>query len=212
MAACILLLMTAVPMVTDRLTLPVLGLIGQNLGLAIAIFAFAKWIKMRYKVRFGQAISWNGGAPGIHWAFAWGLTLGLVVILIGVALRTPPINSPMDAIMRNPANVPWIVLFAVTIGPLVEELVFRGLVLPLLARSIGAIAAIVLVAIPFALLHGSQYAWSWRHLTLILIAGIAFGAVRIRTRSVAYATLVHSGYNALFLISFLAQQWINAEP
>src|SRR5256885_2249784 len=76
---------------------------------------------------------------------------------------------------------------AVTLGPVSEELIFRGFLFPLLARTFGVVVAILGAALPFALLHGPQYAWSWRHILLVLLAGCAFGWVRHRTGSTAVA-------------------------
>ena len=70
-------------------------------------------------------------------------------------------------------------------------------------RAVGVIAGILIGAIPFALLHGPQYAWSWRHVLLIAIAGSGFGWWRVRTQSTGSATLMHAGYNAVLVIGFL---------
>ncbi len=67
------------------------------------------------------------------------------------------------------------------IAPFVEELIFRGFLLPLIAKSVGPWLAIVLTAILFALPHGAQNEWAWQQLTLIALAGVAFGFVRVRT-------------------------------
>ena len=61
----------------------------------------------------------------------------------------------------------------------------------------------VLSALPFALLHGPQYAWSWRHLVLITVAGVAFGYARYRSGSTAAAAIVHAAYNTTFFLAFV---------
>jgi membrane protease YdiL (CAAX protease family) len=92
------------------------------------------------------------------------------------------------------------------IGPFFEELVFRGFLQPLLERALGAVPAIVLAAIPFALLHGVQYQWSWQHLALIMLAGCAFGTARYLAGSTAAAALLHIGYNVTLFIGYLLQR------
>jgi len=54
-------------------------------------------------------------------------------------------------------------VFGVTIGPLCEELIFRGFLMPLLTRSFGALPASA-AAVPFALMHGEEYAWAGNNL------------------------------------------------
>ena len=58
-------------------------------------------------------------------------------------------------------------LFAVVLGPIYEELFFRGFLFPLLAKTFGAAAGIILSALPFALLHGAQNQWAWQQITLV---------------------------------------------
>lgn len=187
-------------------------LLGQFLGYAFLFVALAQLLKMRYSVPFWQAIGWRPDARGISWAFGIGLLLAAALILVGALVKTPKLNSPMEVIMKDPRNVPIVAIFATTLGPIAEEVIFRGFLMPLLARSLGMVAGVLLSAIPFALLHGQQYAWSWQHVLLILIAGCAFGIAKALTHSTAFAVLVHSGYNSLFLAAFFVQKWIDASP
>ncbi|MGD0578165.1 MAG: CPBP family glutamic-type intramembrane protease, partial [Bryobacteraceae bacterium] len=57
----------------------------------------------------------------------------------------------------------------------------------------------------FAALHGPQYAWSWQHLLLLVLASAAFGVTRARWNSTGASTLVHAAYNMTFFIGFLLQ-------
>jgi membrane protease YdiL (CAAX protease family) len=86
---------------------------------------------------------------------------------------------------------------------LCEELIFRGFVLPLLVRSIGPLGGILLTAIPFALMHGPQYHWSWQHLALLSGVGCAFGWARYSTGSTAVPAVMHAGYNATLFAAYL---------
>ena len=96
--------------------------------------------------------------------------------------------------------------FATTLGPLAEELVFRGFLQPLMMRTFGTAAGIVLASLPFSLAHGPQYSWSWRHVLLLFLASVVFGVVRWRTGSTAASTLVHATYNLTFFTGFLLQR------
>jgi membrane protease YdiL (CAAX protease family) len=92
------------------------------------------------------------------------------------------------------------------IGPVWEELLFRGFLFPLLTKSVGPWLGIVLSAIPFALLHGAQNQWSWQYVLLIFLAGFVFGYTRHKTGSTAAAALVHAGYNFLYFAGFVLQR------
>jgi membrane protease YdiL (CAAX protease family) len=84
--------------------------------------------------------------------------------------------------------------------------------MPLLVRSLGAAGGVTLAAVPFALLHGPQYAWSWSHVLLVGLAGVAFGVARQVTGSTAVATAMHAAYNLTFFAGFLLQGGSGMEP
>ena len=67
----------------------------------------------------------------------------------------------------------------------------------------GVLAAVV-TAVPFALLHGPAYQWSWQHLLLVFLAGCVFGVVRSVLDSTLAAAATHSAYNLTLLAGYIA--------
>ena len=113
---------------------------------------------------------------------------------------------PIQDLLVDRTSVILVGLMAVTLGPVCEELAFRGFLLPLLVRSFGVWLGLLLSSIPFALLHGPQYGWHWQHMVLLTIASVVFGGVRIYFRSTAAATLVHATYNFTFFVAYVLQR------
>jgi membrane protease YdiL (CAAX protease family) len=163
-------------------------------------------LKTKYGHPFWASMAWVVRGPDVAWGLFAGPAVALSVAVLGVLLHTPDIDMPMKELLQSRSSVLLMGFFAVTLGPFCEELAFRGFLMPLLARTFGNLAAIVLSALPFALLHGPQYAWSWRHMLLILLAGMSFGWVRYRTGSTAVATAMHSTYNLTFFAAFMLQE------
>ena len=115
-----------------------------------------------------------------------------------------PKTSPFDQFFAHPRDAYLTALFAVTLGPLMEELFFRGFMYPVLARRLGVVAGILLTALPFGLMHYLQYQ-SWAAVLIILLVGVVLTSVRAKTKSVAASFLAHVGYNgALMTITVLA--------
>jgi membrane protease YdiL (CAAX protease family) len=112
----------------------------------------------------------------------------------------------MKELLSDPVSIALIAVFGTTLGPVCEELVFRGFLQPLLVRSLGAVAGIFATAVPFGLLHLQQYGFSWRHGLLITCAGAAFGWMRHTTGSTRASTLMHAAYNGLFFLVLLTQR------
>ena len=99
------------------------------------------------------------------------------------------------------SRVPQFAAFAfavVVIGPLVEELVFRGLGLTLL-RPYGQLIAIVLTGAVFGAAHGLVIA-----LPALVAFGIVAGWLRFRTESVYPTFLLHAAFNGIALAAALS--------
>ena len=60
------------------------------------------------------------------------------------------------------------------VAPVVEELVFRGLLFAVLERTVGLRFAVVTTAVLFAGLHIPEYWHAWNHMILILAVGMVF--------------------------------------
>ncbi|MFN7918444.1 MAG: CPBP family intramembrane glutamic endopeptidase [Bryobacteraceae bacterium] len=183
----------------------------QVLTLQFAVYGFwflALYLLFRlyHRQPFWQSLAWNYRLPLVLRNLAFGPALAVAILLTAALLRTPKIDMPMEELLQDRFSVALIGLFATTLGPLCEELVFRGFLMPMLCRALGAVAGITLAAVPFALLHGPQYAWSWRHVCLIGLAGVAFGWVRFKSGSTAAATAIHCTYNAAILAGYLISE------
>lgn len=97
------------------------------------------------------------------------------------------------------APVIELLLLGVLLGPILEESLFRGCLLPVLAESIGNTAAVLTTAILFALFHGPINLAHWISFTA---TGVAYGWLRVASRSTTTAALMHAAYNlALFLLA-----------
>ena len=176
-----------------------LGLLGETvayIGIAIAMIML---IEGKYRIGFWRAIRWNWPSSSMQ---VVGLALlGMFTIsfdLLGKYLPMPK-SSPFDQFFNNPRDAYLIAVFAITAGPLMEELFFRGFLYPVLARRTGVPLAILFTALPFGLLHYIQYQ-SWAAVLIITLVGIVLATVRAATGSVAASFVVHVGYNGTLML------------
>jgi uncharacterized protein len=203
--------------VLSKIVFAIAGYTPPNKALQLfpaQFIGYAFWFASLYlllKVKYGRpllaSLAWirpkGGWAP---MSVFMGPVLAFAVGLLGVVLKTPQIEMPFRDMLNDRMSIFMFGLFAVTLGPLSEELAFRGFLMPLLVRSLGPVPGIVITALPFALLHGPQYSWSWRHLVLLTLAGTVFGCIRHYTGSTRAAAMTHATYNLTFFSAFLAQQ------
>ena len=173
-------------------------LMEQFIGYLFLFLVLFVIFRFQYDRPFWASLGWTRiGAPPLGIVAAGWLT-AFAVVLVGYLIRTPTTSNPLTDLMQDRASIAIIGVFGVTLGPMAEELAFRGFLQPLLVRSLGVLPGIVVAALPFGLLHFSEYGNSWRHVVLICAAGVAFGWMRHVTGSTRASTLMHSAYNALF--------------
>lgn len=179
----------------------VLVVVAQFLAyVAVAIFMIML-VEGRYHVPFWQAIRWNW--PRAGWRM---VGLGIVMLLSANVLAQflpMPKSTPFDQFLATPRDAYLISIFAVTLGPLMEELFFRGFLYPVLARRLGVFWGILLTALPFGLMHMFQYGYAWGVVLLIFLMGVVCTVVRAKTGSVASSFLVHVGYNGTEMLLLL---------
>jgi membrane protease YdiL (CAAX protease family) len=90
-----------------------------------------------------------------------------------------------------------LILLDALLGPIIEESLFRGCLLPVVARTTGPTIGIAAAAVLFATLHPFTTFVQW---ICFVATGTAFGWIRVKSGSTAASTLMHAVYNlTLFL-------------
>jgi membrane protease YdiL (CAAX protease family) len=129
----------------------------------------------------------------------WPSRIHLVAALLcGIGLGTG-----VDIIARATTSTThvihfWnLILLDALLGPIIEESLFRGCLLPVVSRTTGPTIGIAATAVLFATLHPISKFVQW---LCFVTTGIAFGWIRVKSGSTAASTLMHAVYNAtLFL-------------
>jgi membrane protease YdiL (CAAX protease family) len=137
------------------------------------------------------------------WGVAVGLAVGLVFAMLIVAAALEPVlhageAQGLDPPGWDPDRAPALFLNAIVVavvGPIVEELTFRGIGFFLLVQF-GQVAAVVVTAVAFALTHGIL-----EGLPIFFIIGVALAFIRARTNSIYPSILMHAGFNGIGVIA-----------
>src|ERR1051325_975728 len=91
-----------------------------------------------------------------------------------------------------------LILLDALLGPIIEESLFRGCLLPLVSRTTGPTIGIAATAVLFATLHPISTFVQW---LCFVTTGIAFGWIRVKSGSTAASTLMHAVYNVTLFLS-----------
>jgi membrane protease YdiL (CAAX protease family) len=177
---------------------PVLALLSELLTYVAVALYMILLVQGKYRTSFWPAIRWNW--PGMV-AVSF---LGLGVLMLGLDMLgrflPMPKETPFDQFFARPSDAYLTVAFAISLGPLMEELFFRGFLYPVVARKLGAVWGILLTALPFGLIHFFQYGRSWGAVLIIFLVGVVLTTVRAVTKSVASSFLAHVGYNGTLMV------------
>ncbi len=147
-----------------------------------------RWALLRLRPLRGDALRATLAAIPTLFLLSWSLG--------EVWLRLVPVSPkwlrPFETLDDTPAERLAVVLAALVAAPLLEELVFRGMVQHPLERRWGPARAILFTASVFALAHLAIPVFP-----LYLLLGVAFGFTVYATRSVWAGVLLHAANNSL---------------
>lgn len=167
---------------------------------AIKVFCFVARKPMLKSLGFVPTVFSPASLAGI------GLGLFALTFAIQLLIGTPDVETPFNKLL----NGGWlsriaIIGFGVTLGPVIEELLFRGFLQPALIQLAGVFPGILITSTLFGVVHLSQNANMWQSAVLITVAGFGFGVIRHMTGSTRASAVAHVAYNTLPFLSVLIQ-------
>jgi membrane protease YdiL (CAAX protease family) len=168
-----------------------------------------------YGILLGIAVALGRGLPKreffalrrpASWPRAAGLALGsYVAIFVGAGILLQVLGAADEQGLtpegwdssRAGAYAANFVAVAL-VGPVVEELLYRGAGLSLFG-ALGAVPAVAITSVAFGLAHGLVLA-----LAALVFFGVVTALLRLRTDSVYPCVLVHCAFNATSLVIAVA--------
>ncbi len=181
---------------------PIIELTAEITSYVALLFYMVALVEGQYHRRFLEAISWNWPKKILGLAGAGAVLLFALQVL--AHFLPMPKDVPFEQFFKHPAEAYLTSILAISIGPLMEELFFRGFLYPVLARRLGMVAAIFLTALGFGLLHATQLGFAWGAVFVIFLVGLALTIVRAVTNSVGCSLVVHIAYNlTLTVLTFV---------
>lgn len=171
-----------------------------------ALIAGIGW-RMRGKVRpFGENVP--AGALAFQAALRWLAILPILwfvsfawQILLNALGRAPDLQTAIHLFLEtdDPLRRAAFIAFAVAVAPVAEEALFRGLLLPVLVRRMGAAAGLALVALGFAALHADLGTF-----VALAVFSVALSLAYARTGTLLVPILMHALFNGANLALLLA--------
>jgi membrane protease YdiL (CAAX protease family) len=187
-----------------------LFLILNQALLSLVLLAYlAAQMRHSFHVPFWRTVGWRplqtGQTPRA--AAYMGLIFSGCLLAILVTLSSAAFKSntkmPIEQFFQDRRSALLLMSLGVLLAPVLEETIFRGYLYPVVARSFGVNAGILVTGTLFGLLHASQLWGGWAQIALLVVVGIVFTYARARTHTVVASYLLHVSYNSFLFLGFL---------
>lgn len=157
------------------------------------------------KYDFRKMLGWNGG--GMRMWLTYPIILGgFFVVAAVVGHYFPEQENELIRILKSSRSAVYIVAFVATFtAPLVEEVVYRGILYSAFQRTFGVATGFLLVTLLFALVHVPQYYPSFSTILLLTLLSVILTLVRVKTNNLLPCIILHTLFNGFQSILLLIE-------
>ena len=159
------------------------------------------------KISFRQVLGWRWG----------GFNLWKCVLILGgffafaaiVSHFIPEQDNDLLKIIRSSREALYLVAFLATFtAPLVEEVIYRGILYSAFQKTFGVALAVLLVTVIFAGIHVPQYYPSYSTIFLICLLSLILTLIRVWTGNLLPCIVLHTLFNGIQSIGLIAQSFM----
>jgi uncharacterized protein len=159
-------------------------------------------------VAWAVVTRWGRFSPAAALGWSWpqnfrlwhsvGFATVLFMLAMFIIYKFGGQETDLERILQSSRAAALVTAFiAVTTAPLVEEIIYRGLLYSALQRLFGQLLAVVVVAAAFAGLHVLQYWPNMGAIGSIALLSVVLTVVRARTRSLLPSFAIHATFNGI---------------
>lgn len=184
--------------------LNVLGIFPAHIfTLILAWFVVTKNRQFSFK----EVLGWSN--KNFKWFYHILIIIGFFAVAGVVNYFVPEQENEFLKLLRSSRTVVFIVAFLATFtAPLVEEVVYRGILYSAIQRSIGVKWAILIVTALFAIVHVPQYWGSPGTIFLICFLSLILTLIRVRTNNLLPCIILHTIFNGIQSAVLIAEPYL----
>ena len=159
------------------------------------------------KYSFKEMLGWEWG--GFNLIYLIGIVFGFFVLSALISLVLPETENDLLRILKSSRIVVFFVAFMATFtAPLVEEVVYRGIMYSAFQRTFGVSLAVSLVTLLFALVHVPQYYPSVSTIIMIVFLSLTLTLIRVRSGNLFPCIVLHTIFNGIQSAFLIAQPYL----
>lgn len=181
---------------TERMSSGPMSALSYALSMMLTIVGVLIYRKLRRGKGKMFRLSMRGFNPML---ILWGFVLVLITgIVIEPVLNLFP-ESFLDLLNQMGANGGWSVLMLAILAPVMEEVLFRGILLESVREKYSSGRAIVVSALMFGVIHVIP-----QQVVNAFVIGLILGFIYVRTDSLWPVIIIHALNNAM---AYVIMQW-----
>jgi membrane protease YdiL (CAAX protease family) len=140
-----------------------------------------------------------------------GTAVALFLIAMAIIYKFGGQDTDLEKILRSSRWAAIVTAFVAAVtAPLVEEVIYRGLLYSALQRAAGVAAAIAIVALTFAGLHVLQYWPNFGAIAAISLLSLVLTFIRARTGRLLPCYVIHLVFNGIQSVIIVAEPLVRS--
>lgn len=163
----------------------------------VATISYALWVRwMRTGSRGGETL-FSGWKVDLTWIFFGMIALFAATVLIEPVLSLFP-DRWLELIESQMRLGGWMMLTVVVAAPILEEILFRGIIQGSLVRKYGPWRGVLVASAVFGIVHGIP-----QQMVNAFFVGMVLGFVYYCSRSLVVVMVIHAINNAVSYFSWI---------
>lgn len=172
------------------------GLLAPFTMMVGAVLVFLLFQVIRARVPFVRDAVGQPSVSGLRASATGAVVGGGLFLLITIAATLLSVATDPAVLMTGRPG-PALILAAILVAPLVEEIVFRAWLQSFLSRAVGDLVGLLVAAAVFTGLHAFYQPDT---LVMVFVVGLALGWLWQRTRSILACFVAHAVLNSASMV------------
>jgi membrane protease YdiL (CAAX protease family) len=183
----------------------VLAIIPAHLLTLLVVWAIVTGFGQR---PFWQSLGW-GWSPRVGLGTSIVIAVVMLIVAVAITQLSGGDKTQLDQIIASsPAARIATALLATATAPLIEEMVYRGVLYSALRKLIGALWAVVGVSALFTFVHVFQYSNNLGVIAAIALLSLTLTATRALTGRLLPCFVIHLIFNGVQAATLLAEPYL----
>lgn len=167
------------------------------------------WLVITYgrKYSFTEMLGWQSG--GFKILHLIGIVIGFFMFAAILSSFIPEQENDFIRLLRSSRSAVLVVAFMATFSaPIVEEVIYRGVLYSAFQRTFGVAGAVVLVTLLFAAVHVPQYYPSLVSILTICFLSLIITLVRVKSGNLLPCIILHTIFNGIQSVLLVAEPYL----